>query len=89
VSYLVLGISIIFKNKIEFYYTKYNINLVSIFFRPQEPHNKLIETNYQLQIPFNTMCKDKIGKKKSVTKTYNAFAMKKRKRRNNVSFVGP
>jgi hypothetical protein len=63
VSYLVLGISIIFKNKIEFYYTKYNINLVSIFFRPQEPHNKLIETNYQLQIPFNTMCKDKIGKK--------------------------
>jgi hypothetical protein len=36
-------------NKIKFYFIKLNINLILRFFlTPQEPHNKLMKTNYQI-----------------------------------------
>jgi hypothetical protein len=46
----------VLNNKIEFYFIKLNINLILGFFLiPQEPHNKLMKTNYQIQFLINVM----------------------------------
>ena len=55
-SNLVPKFQFLLNNKIEFYFIKLNINLILGFFlTPQEPHNKLMKTNYQIQFLINVM----------------------------------
>jgi len=55
-SNLVPKFQFLLNNKIKFYFIKLNINLILRFFlTPQEPHNKLMKANDQIQFLVNVM----------------------------------